>query len=90
MHFCDILKYDFDYNLPRILAISATSLSPLPDTLITTILSLSSSPASFMPYAMAWELSIAGIIASTFENLRNASMASWSVATTYCALPLSL
>ena len=45
--------------------------------------------ASFIAYAMAWALSIAGMIPSILESYSNASTASSSVIATYWARPVS-
>ena len=66
-----------------------TSLSPLPEQLITIWVSFSRVGHNLFNQAKAWDVSSAGIIPSSSLTSLKASKASWSVTDSYSALPIS-
>lgn len=68
---------------------AAQSLSPLPDMVMTTILSLSICGAILRAWATACADSMAGMMPSVLARYSNAQTASSSVTGTYSARPMS-
>src|SRR5579864_4125554 len=77
------------HPISKLSLIIPMSLSPRPETLTIITSDFFIFGARFTHSAMAWADSIAGMIPSVRDSIRQASNASWSEAATYSARPLS-